>query len=70
MEGLSLLNFCELGHPNVHTSNTALDHAELSIYYGKGSQGTDDSADITKSIVHCKFYEPFPGTNITNICRC
>ncbi|KAK4247066.1 hypothetical protein C7999DRAFT_14853 [Corynascus novoguineensis] len=51
VEGLSLLNYCEPGHQPVRFSDNALDYAELSIYYG--DDGTDEFADITKSVVYC-----------------
>ncbi|KAH6641083.1 hypothetical protein F5144DRAFT_562477 [Chaetomium tenue] len=51
VEGLSLLNYRELGQQTTGRSLAdTLDHAELSIYYG--SEGTNESTDITKSIVH------------------
>ncbi|KAH6850634.1 hypothetical protein B0I37DRAFT_118134 [Chaetomium sp. MPI-CAGE-AT-0009] len=48
--GLSLLNYRELGQQTGGSLANALDHAELSIYYG--SEGMDEPTDITKSIVH------------------
>lgn len=52
VDGLSLLNYKDLGQQIGRSLINTLDHAELSIYYG--SEGTGESADITKSIVHCK----------------
>jgi hypothetical protein len=52
VNGLSLLNYNELGQQIGRSLVNTLDHAELSIYYG--SEETGESADITKSIVHCK----------------
>jgi hypothetical protein len=41
-----------------------MNYAELSIYYGsQGGPGTAQSADITKSIVHCRFSKPLAGIN-------
>ncbi|KAK3297356.1 uncharacterized protein B0H64DRAFT_473482 [Chaetomium fimeti] len=50
VDGLSLLNYRELGQQTGRSLTNDLDHAELSIYYG--GEKTDESTDITKSIVH------------------
>ncbi|KAK4096717.1 hypothetical protein N658DRAFT_501244 [Parathielavia hyrcaniae] len=50
VNGLSLVNYRELGQQNVHPVDSALDHAELSIYYD--SQDMTKTGDITKTIVH------------------
>jgi hypothetical protein len=64
VDGLSLFNYCELGHSKARAGDTAMDYAELSIYYGsQGGQKTAQSADITKSIVHCRFSKPLAGIN-------
>jgi len=52
VDGLSLLNYREVGHQqSVRSTRAALDHAELSIYYG-GDRGTEDLTDMTKSAIH------------------
>ncbi|KAK4032866.1 hypothetical protein C8A01DRAFT_20122, partial [Parachaetomium inaequale] len=48
--GLSLLNYRELEDESARTVDSALDQAELSIYCG--GRGTNDTEDITKTIVH------------------
>ncbi|KAK4099567.1 hypothetical protein N658DRAFT_498272 [Parathielavia hyrcaniae] len=50
VNGLTLVNYRELGHQNAHPVDSALDHAELSIYYD--NQGMTKTGDITKTIVH------------------
>jgi hypothetical protein len=52
VSGLSLLNYRELRHQSIRPVDSALDHAELSIYYS--GQGTDTPANVTKTIVHRK----------------
>ncbi|EAQ86350.1 hypothetical protein CHGG_07603 [Chaetomium globosum CBS 148.51] len=50
VDGLSLLNYRELGQQTSRSLADTLDHAELSIYYG--SEGMGESTDVTKSVVH------------------
>ncbi|KAK4032241.1 hypothetical protein C8A01DRAFT_50919 [Parachaetomium inaequale] len=50
VDGLSLLNYRELGQQSIRSAGSALGHAELSIYYG--SDDTSVSTELTKSIVH------------------
>ncbi|KAL2166652.1 hypothetical protein VTG60DRAFT_2348 [Thermothelomyces hinnuleus] len=59
VEGLSLLNYRELSdHHTVPLTDTALDQAELSIYYGSETAEADEPADITKSIAHITHATP------------
>ncbi|KAK4149983.1 hypothetical protein C8A00DRAFT_46525 [Chaetomidium leptoderma] len=50
VDGLSLLNYRELDRQSLRSMDSALDRAELSIYYG--SEGIGEASDIAKSIVH------------------
>ncbi|KAK4142502.1 uncharacterized protein C8A04DRAFT_13220 [Dichotomopilus funicola] len=47
VEGLQLLSYRQLSHQDsLRVSSSAVDHAELTIFYG------GDAADITRSVVH------------------